>query len=432
MTNEEMDDNLKSMITDLYVRFIKKPKVKEEVEKEVEIWKREAYLREQYVIEDRTQEEIAEEHDVSAGIIGYYVRKFGLKHKKDSNLRNRNNNKKDFHKKEWLEHQLYDIKKSIEEIAQEQGVTDQTIIIHCRKNNIDIRNRNIDRFIEKYCILSLNSSIASKEFVYSINNYLREHNFKKINQNVTSYHLTRFYNSIIKSKMSKRLYGICLNSEGIEKYCNKSYKLEANSIYSRAILSETYTAGEISHGKACKLSSCNINIAQLKSIAQKHNSERESSDPYINILKAKKILKNIENLLFKTGKFNSILPSAKIGLAIYFTSNMTQELITKIVDCSNVSLRSVKKIIESENIKIYWVYKWISLYRWLSRYKPEKSKYRPHPRNRGTEEKRPQELEHDFLLLKLQKEEYKQKLLEIDSQLEKLSQLNNLKQEVEN
>ncbi len=149
------------------------------------------------------------------------------------------------------------------------------------------------------------------------------------------------------TKHKKAIYtGIALNEKGLSL---------ANSLYfdrEEAIV-KAKTSNNLQGGEACKLLSCKPSVRKLKLLIEEYNKKKEDEEEFqrINLLKAKKIYKNIEKFTFQQNI--SWFPNTKMVLAIYLTTTFNLEKASQIIKCINQDIYPALKLLRSKFPKQY-------------------------------------------------------------------------------
>ncbi len=206
------------------------------------------------------------------------------------------------------------------------------------KNVFDVAD--FDQFFKKCCCLG-KGSIWAEKLLRTYNSYRCGKDFSLP---ITS---TRCMTTYLKKKgievsgikrHGKRTYiGISLNDIGLS--------LIENNFRDVALL-KARKSKKLSPNNSCKLISCNPTVLLMRKIVSEYNQTNISQTERINLLKTKKILKNIEKLCFQ--KNWNPRDKTKIGLALYLTSNLSFEQFTENFGISNYTPRSFKNKIEKE------------------------------------------------------------------------------------
>ena len=213
----------------------------------------------------------------------------------------------------------------------------------------------LESFVNKSCIVAKNTNILQKVLIESINNFYQKLIIPKENCGGLTRFLVKYGVSTVGKSLNRRKYiGITLNSKGLKLLNN----IDSNRKLNRMKLRKQQN---LTKSNICKYISCNPCVQELERVVIAYNNQVTLESDRIDFLRSKKILKNIEMLLFKINIFRK--SQVKIGLAIYLTSDYTREFISKvIVICSPISIRDLEKVI----IKRF-PQKW----KWLNRYKKD-------------------------------------------------------------
>lgn len=108
----------------------KTPEEEEEAEDESPVFDDEEYLREQYHGEGKTQSEIAEEHGITASTVSHYMKKYGIE------TRGHQVTDERLDDPEWLGKKYIDEDLTMQEIAEEVGCSDGTVMRRLRKHGV--------------------------------------------------------------------------------------------------------------------------------------------------------------------------------------------------------------------------------------------------------------------------------------------------------
>ncbi len=221
---------------------------------------------------------------------------------------------------------------------------------------IDSKYTFIEEFIDQNCLIGEGNMILQKFLIESINNFYQKLIIPKENCGGLTQFLVKYDVSTVGNSLNRRKYiGITLNSEGLKHLNNITSNRELNRMKLRK--QQNLTKSNI-----CKYISCNPCVQELERTVIAYNNQVTLESDRIDFLRSKKILKNIEMLLFKMNIFRK--SQVKIALAIYLTSDYRKDFIAKfIIKSSFTSINSLEKL-----IKNHFPSKW----QWLNKYNDEK------------------------------------------------------------
>lgn len=180
---------------------------------------------------------------------------------------------------------------------------------------------DFDQFVKNYCSIG-KGSIWAEKLLRAYNRYRlgKRYCFSITSTaGMTQYLKKKGIKATSKGARGKITYlGIGMNDSGLA--------LIENNFRDNAMLKAKKNKN-LFPNKACKLISCNPDVLLLKKIVNEYNQKRESQTEKINLLKAKKILKNIERFCFQQN-WNPHCKT-KIGLALYLTTTFSFNRINK-------------------------------------------------------------------------------------------------------
>ncbi len=189
------------------------------------------------------------------------------------------------------------------------------------------------RFIRNNCLIKENMNIRKKDLLKAIKNYFIE---KKYECQLKMLDLSRILKKtfpkikIIKHK-NPTYRGIQLNQSGL-KYLNDDYQNTIVNAKKKEIITQ---------GSACKLLSCSYAIKKLKTIVETYNNLKNKDGKKINLLKAKRILKDLEKCMFRRNLHRK--SQIKIGFVLMLTTNVSQREIANLLETTEVSIRALNK-----------------------------------------------------------------------------------------
>lgn len=208
-----------------------------------------------------------------------------------------------------------------------------------------------DRFLKNSCSIGKGSIWAEK--LLSVYNHYRcgkEFSFPITSTaGMTRYLKKKGIETSAKRNKGKVTYlGLSLNDTGLA--------LIENNFRDSAMLKAKKNKN-LSPDNVCKLITCNPDVLLLKKIVNEYNQKRAPHTERINLLKVKKILKNIEKICFQ--KNWNPRYKTKIGLALYLTTPFSYAQIKENFGFSNDGPNNLKVRIKREHPE---------LLKYLSRY----------------------------------------------------------------
>lgn len=214
-----------------------------------------------------------------------------------------------------------------------------------RLEGMDVFNIfEFDRFLKNFCSIG-EGSIWAEKLLRAYNRYRCGKEYSS--PITTTREMTRYLtkkgietSNKKKGKGNLTYLGLNLNDTGLA--------LIENNFRDRAML-KVKILKNLSLDNSCKLITCNPDVLLLKKIVNEYNQKRTPETERINLLKVKKILKNIEKFCFQ----KNLNPrcTTKIGLALYLTTTFSFEQFPENFGISNYTPRKFKNDIGREHPK---------------------------------------------------------------------------------
>jgi len=125
---------------------------------DTKVWKQEDWLVDEYVVKERSTNEIAEDFDVNAGAIHYWIKKYDIDTRSKAEARS-NGDVSKLQDREWLKQQYVDDQKSTVEIGEVLNVSPSTVRrylgehgIETRKSPTEKSNADFEKLDDKECL----------------------------------------------------------------------------------------------------------------------------------------------------------------------------------------------------------------------------------------------------------------------------------------
>jgi len=111
---------------------------------DTELWKQEQWLVDEYVVKERSTNEIAEDFDVNAGAIHYWIKKYDIETRSKAEAKS-NGDVTKLQDREWAKQQYVEKQKSTVEIGEELNLSPSTVRRYLEKHGIETRKTTIEK-----------------------------------------------------------------------------------------------------------------------------------------------------------------------------------------------------------------------------------------------------------------------------------------------
>jgi len=125
---------------------------------DTEVWKQEEWLVDEYVVKERSTNEIADDFDVNAGAIHYWIKKYGIDTRSKSEARS-NGDVTKLQDGEWLKKQYVANQKSTVEIGEKLNLSPSTVQRYLEEHGIETRqsptgksNADFEKLNDESCL----------------------------------------------------------------------------------------------------------------------------------------------------------------------------------------------------------------------------------------------------------------------------------------